>query len=302
MMNVKSANNEMACENIFRNLGPVYNANTSENYPLIFVSEDDFKAGMSILAICARMHADINVYAFQLMNNHIHLIIGGEMQRIQVFFKYYVDRLNKFFDGRNVLNDLTLKLFPINDLSYLRNAIAYVNRNGFVVNSNVTPFSYPWGSSPYFFQPMAVGYAKSSGKPLGILGIRALMHTRSSDSFKNLATIDGYVSPLEFCNIALAESLFRDAKQYFYLISRNVEMYSEIAKTIGESIFVNDNDLYLAAVKLAREHYGTNDLRTLETGYKIELAKRLHFDYNAGTKQIERLLKIDSSFLKALSL
>ena len=128
------------------------------------------------------------------------------------------------------------------------------------------------------------------------------MHTRSCDRFKDLKTIDGYISPLEFCDIASAERLFRDAKQYFYHISRNVEMYSEVAKSIEESIYVTDSDLYLAAVKLAKERYGTNDLRTLDIGCKIELAKCLRFDYNAGVKQIERLLKIDNHLLKALSL
>lgn len=302
MVNLRVAGDEMACENNFRNLGPVYNANTSENYPIIFVSEEDFKAGMSILAICVRMHPNVRVFAFQLMSNHIHLVIGGDSQVILEFFEYYAERLNKFFDGRICLNDLSLKLFPIGDLSYMRNAIAYVNRNGFVINNNVTPFSYPWGSSPYFFQPMAVGYSILSGEPIGIQKLRALMHTRICDSFKGLKVIDGYVSPLEFCDVSSAESLFRDAKQYFYLISRNVEMYSEIAKSIGESIFVNDNDLYIAAVKLAREQFSTNDLRTLDTGCKIELARRLHFDYNAGTKQIGRLLKIDNNLLNALSL
>ena len=293
---------EEECESVFRRLGTIFNANTPENHPVVFSTDEHFKAGMSILAVCVKMYPEIKIYAFQLMSNHIHLIIGGEPQRIQVFFDFFVKRMDKFFDGRADLKDFSLKMFPVNDLSYMRNAIAYVNRNGFVVNNDVTPFSYPWGSSPYFFQPMVVGYARLAGKPLGILGIRALMHTRSSDYLKNLATINGYVSPLEFCDVALAESLFRDAKQYFYLISRNVEMYSDIAKSIGESIYVNDNDLYLAAVKLAREHYGTNDLRTLETDRKIELARRLHFDYNAGEKQIERLLKIDSRLLKSLSL
>ena len=302
MINLKRANTELLCENTFQNLGPVYNANTPENEPLIFMSDEDFKAGMSILAICVRLHPDIRVFAFQLMSNHIHLVIGGDPQRIQVFFKYFVGRLNKYFDGRASLKDISLKLFPIGDLSYMRNAIAYVNRNGYVVNNNVTPFSYRWGSSPFFFQPMVVNYAKMCGKPIGVLGIRSLMHARSCDRLKDLQTIEGYVSPLEFCDIPLAESIFRDAKQYFYHISRNVEMYSEIAKSIGESIYVNDDDLYLAAVKIAREHYGTNDLRTLDTAGKLELAKRLHFDYNAGEKQLERLLKIDKRLLMALSL
>ena len=293
---------EQECELLFERMKPVYNANTPENHPLIFKSEEDFKAGMSILAICARMHPDVTVYAFQLMSNHFHLVAGGDSRRIQVFFRYFAVRLSKFFEDSFDPNELTLKLFPVNDLSYMRNAIAYVNRNGFVVNNDVTPFSYPWGSSPYLFQPMSVGYAEISSKTIGIKPLRVLMHARNCDSFKDLKTIEGYVSPLEFCDIASAERLFRDAKQYFYLISRNVEMYSEIAKSIGESIYVNDNDLYLAAVRIAKERYGTGDLRTLDTSGKIEISKRLYFDYNAGEKQIERLLKIDSSLLKALSL
>ena len=300
IMEMKRFRREDECELAFRNSGEIYNANTPENHTIVFSTVEDFNAGMSILAVCAMMFPTLKIYAFQLMSNHIHLVIGGDERSIMEFFEYYSERLQKYFSGRRDLSAFKLSLFPINDLSYLRNAIVYVNRNGFVVNNDVTPFSYPWGSSPYFFQSLAALYHKVTGKPIGTVKLRALIHSRACDMFKNMKVVDGCISPLEFCDVGTAESFFRDAKQYFYLISRKVESYSEIAKSIGEAVFYNDNDLYTAAVKISRDNFGSGDLRTLPSAAKLELAKRLHYDYNASAKQLQRLISVDADLLAAI--
>lgn len=300
MIRGKKYISDSECENIFREIGPVYNANTPENHPVVFTSDRDYMTAMSIFGICARMYRNIRIFAFQLMSNHIHFVIGGNEDVIHDFFDYYVSRLDKYFEGRVDFSEFKLKCFAINDLSYFRNAIVYNNRNGFVVNDHFTPFSYPWGSSGYFFMPMARRYSALAGKAIGNTQLRTLMHTRNCDALKDLKMVDGFVSPLEFCDIDTAESIFRDAKQYFYLISRKVEAYAEVAKSIGESLYFNDNDLYLAALKLAQELYGTKDLKTLTVVQKMETARRLHYDYNAGDKQLQRILKIGSDVLKAM--
>lgn len=291
---------EQECLDTFSRLGTVFNACTPENHPIIFATDDDFRAAMSILAISVKLYPQIYVFAFQLMSNHMHLVISGEETTIYAFFKYFRNRLEKYFDGCVDLSGFELKLFAIKDLAYLRNTIVYTNRNGFVVRNDVTPFSYPWGSSAFFFQPIAVKYAKTCGSPLGIRQLRALMHSHDADEFKDLKVIEGYVSPLEFCDIATAERVFRDAKHYFYMVSRNVEAYREVARSIGESVFCNDTDLYLAALSIAKEQFGVKDLNTLTTNDRLALARRLHFDYNAGDKQLQRLLKLDPDVLKAL--
>jgi len=291
---------EEECELNFRKAGQLFNANTPENHPLVFSTPKDFKAGMSIFAICARLFPEVKFYAFQLMSNHIHLIAGGSENKIQEFFNYFVDRLDKYFGRSRNLTNFKLKLFHIENLSYLRNAIVYVNRNGSVVCNNVTPFTYPWGSSQFFFQPLAIRYHQLIGKAIGITSLRTIMHSRSCDAYKNLKIVDGFVSPLEFCDIATTEMFFRDARQYFYLISRKVEAYLDVAKSIGEAIFYSDNDLYIAAVTIAKEQYAINDLKTLPAAAKIEIARRLHFDYNASAKQLQRLLSIDMAVLSAI--
>lgn len=291
---------ETECEHSFQEMKQVYNANTPENHPLVFKTEIDYKAAMSILAVCAKAFPDITIYAFQIMSNHLHLVIGGDRAAILEFHACFVERLRLHFSGKVDLSAFLLKLFPIQDLSYLRNAIVYVNRNGFVVNNDVTPFSYPWGSSRYFFQPLSCHYDDLAGKAIGLERLRLLMHSRKFDHLKTLRVVDGAVSPAEFCDFHAAEMVFRDAKQYFYAISRNVETYSEIARSIGEEIYYNDTDLYNAAVKLSKDQYGSFDLRTLSADAKLGIAKRLHFDYNAGDKQLQRILNIDGAILKAL--
>lgn len=244
---------EYECESVFHKMGTIFNANTPENHPVVFSTDEQFKAGMTILAVCAKMYPEIKIYAFQLMSNHIHLVVGGDRQTIQEFFAYYVERLGRYFDNRMD-----------------------------------------------FFQPLVERYVKLAGKAIGNASLRALMHTKASDKFYCLKIVDGFVSPLEFLDIETAESIFRDAKQYFYLISRKVESYSEVAKSIGEAIYYNDNDLYMAAMKISAENYNCRDPKILPAAEKIELARRLYFDYNASEKQLQRLISIDANLLKTV--
>lgn len=81
------------CEKVFRRMGTVYNANTPENFPVVFRVAADFKVAISILGICTRMTPGIKIFAFQLMSNHIHLVIGGEREAILAFFKHYINAL-----------------------------------------------------------------------------------------------------------------------------------------------------------------------------------------------------------------
>jgi len=299
-METRKFNKEEYCEIAFRKEGTLFNANTPENHPLVFTTSEDFNAGMSILAVCAKTFSDIKIYTFQLMSNHIHLIVGGDQKITMEFFSYYVSRLDKYFEHKRDFSGFKLKLLQITDLTYLRNAIVYVNRNGFVVNNDVTPFSYPWGSSLYYFQPVAVRYAQVAGRPMGVIPLRNLMHTRSCDRFKDMKVVDGHISPLEFCEITTGERFFRDAKQYFYNISRKVERYADVARSIGEAIYYNDNDLFTAALKITMEQYGAHDLKTLPISAKIELSRHLHFDYNASAKQLQRLLSVDAELLTSI--
>ena len=127
--------------------------------------------------------------------------------------------------------------------------------------------------------------------------LRQLFHTHFFDGLVGTPFMDGVIPPPAFCDIPTAESLFRNAHHYFSLVSKGVEEMKGIADQIGESIFYSDDDLFSAVCKISRDQFGHDRPSTLPAQAKLEVARRMHYDYNAGARQISRILKIDISAL-----
>ena len=98
--------------------------------------------------------------------------------------------------------------------------------------------------------------------------------------------VDGYVSPLSFCDVRAAMALFRNAHHYFHMVSRDIENQRLIAKEIGESVFYSDTELFNAVSLFIRDKYGYVSPTILQKDAKIETAVWMHHNYNAGNMQI----------------
>lgn len=294
---------ELKCQQSFDTLKQLFNVCTPENHPIIFQTKNDYAQGMGIVGICSKLYPEIRIITFELMSNHIHLVVSGEEEYIQEFFQCFKKRYAKYqvINNREPLgNDFFLKTFKVDNLEYARNAISYVNRNAYVVREDNTPLSYPWGANLCYFQPLIKLCYDEMKNPVTIRGLRNLYNGKGADSIKELYTFGGVASPFSFCSYNLGESLFRNAKHYFYKISKSVETYEEIAKIIGESHYFTDDDLFLAARGIAKKEFGNENLPLLSLDSKISLAKELHFRYNANNKQICRMLKIQDDFLRSI--
>lgn len=229
------------------------------------------------------------------MGNHLHFAMGGMREQILEFIHFLQLKLcahSALTASSQDIRKLSFKVFKIENLDNMRNVIAYINRNGSVVSSNYSPFSYPWGSNRYFFNPEAVVRYSTCGKEATYAQKRELFRSNLLAKTENIILLDGYVSPLCYCHIEAAEGFFRSCRHYFQCISRNVEAAKDIAKSIGENIFYHDDELYSILASICSKKYGTVSVAELPSTQKTEIAKILHYDYNASNKQISRLLKI----------
>lgn len=143
------------------------------------------------------------------------------------------------------ISALDCEPIPITSLQMLRNEIVYVHRNGYVVNSAFTPFSYPW-------------------------------------------------------RIVEGERMFRDAHQYFNLLSKNYEAYSEEARRLGDIVVLTDEEMYPAVRMECRRRFGARKYSELDLKDKVSLAKVMHEDYSASNSQIQRILNIDIHTVNSL--
>ena len=294
---------ESACEYRFRQLGKCWHLYTPEEFEIIFSKDDEFRAGMTLFALCALSFTQIQILTFEWMNNHLHVTLVGEKSDIHLFFKMLSTLLGRYLrkEGRTVsLSSWNYELRSITDLKDLRSVIAYNNRNGFLVNDAETPFTYPWGANRFFFNRYTWKEHERSKERLRIRSIWNEYHTRMFDNLSGLVMIDGYVSPLEYCNIRAAEGLFRDAHQYFHAVSRDLDAQRRIARELGDRVIYTDNEMYSAVAELCRTTYSVNSPSVLPKEAKIEVARKMHYEYNASGKQIARILRLAPELVSAL--
>ena len=295
---------ESQCSLTFGQAGPYWHLWTPENHQIIFHDKASFMAGMNILAMCSRLDPEVRIITFQLMSNHIHLTLSCTREGALRLFSLFKQYLGNYLKGRGLSIDLSMfeaSLRELRTLQELRNVTTYNNRNGYVVNPDSTPFTYPWGANSFFYNRIAKSRFSESRSYLYKAERRAIIHSHDSDSIKEpIITVDGYACPMSFCSIAFGEALFRNASHYFREISRNIESQKEIAKNIGEQIFYTDDELFSVILSICKDKYDGQKPSLLPAAAKSELALLLHNEYNAGNKQIQRMLRLDASVVNSL--
>lgn len=295
---------ERVCESIFISNGPywhIYTAGTMMQN--IFCCDEDFIVGMWCLAAARHLCKSVRVITFELMVNHIHLILAGAKEDCIKVFDLFAARLKKAFPKRQRAIDWSkfkMEILPIENLQALRNEIIYTNRNAFVANPAYTPYSYPWGGGCTYFCPWLNHLTATPLGELPILTQRALLHTKRIAPFADLKAIGSMPFIPSFCDIKLGESLFRDARSYFNSLTRNAEAFSQIASRLKDAIFLTDEEIYSVICSHISKEYSAKTPSQLSAQQKIDTARHMHFNYNASNQQLRRMLRMDMTILEEL--
>lgn len=295
---------ERQCEELFHSRGPFYHLCTPGDDTLIlFETDEDFRFAMNLVALVTHLTPDVNIITFEVMESHLHVVGEGPISGAKNWFDRYRKRLYRFYHSIGRVRNLDAfqpNIIPIEDLSFLRNTIAYVNRNGYLVQPRCTPFSYPWGANRFYFTPDAKLRHDGLYRDLTYDEKRHLFRSNAIDYPESHAIVDEYISPVSFCDLGLGEELFRNARHYFSLVSRSVEGYQDIAKLLGDQFFCTDDELFTIVRQISKDKYGISRLDTLPPGQKKELAKIMYYDYKASIPQIHRMLRVAENDVRAL--
>ena len=295
---------ERLCNEAFVNNGPYWHICTNGTIMQnIFCSKEDFNRGMWLLAIAKCLTPKVKLLTFELMGNHVHLIVAGKKEDCEEFFRLFASRLKNIFTRLGKVLDWSkfqYEILPIESLAALRNEIIYTNRNAYVANPNYTPFSYLWGGGCAYFNPFLEYLPIKPFSTLPILKQRQFTHSRDVAHFSGLYMWEDIVFIPSFCDIALGESMFQDARKYFNSLTRNAEAFSQIANRLKDSMFLTDDELYAVTIAHIDKEYKRSQIKLLSPEQKIDTARHLRFKYNATNNQIRRILKIEISLLEEM--
>lgn len=296
---------ELNCEMNFKKNPSYWHLFTDgRNSEIIFRDQSEMITGMNILAISCVHYSDVKVFTFELMNNHLHMILAGAKDRCEALFCMFKARLWRCFmrNGRTVdLRRFNCELIEILSLQSLRNEIAYVNRNGYVTHQDCTPFSYPWGAGACFFNPFLSQIPSVPYSEFSIREKRKICHSNNvAIESSEIKVYKGVILPSCYCDICEAESFYRNAHHYFQHLSRRFEAYGEIASRLQESVFIADEEMYSAVCSLCMKLCNVKMPSQLTAKDRIEMARRMRQDYNASKRQIKAILKLDASIVEEM--
>ena len=295
---------EAMCEQVFKEEGPFWHLYTDgtimEN---VFTSDELMKNAMTALAVETILNRKVKILTFEIMRNHIHLISAGLRDDILKLFADFKTRLIRVYRSMGVVvdwNKFQASIRGIETLKALRNEIVYVNRNAYVAYPEFTPFNYPWGGGSAYFASHLTLLPTRRLSDIGFNKSRQLTKFREVKLLGDLMFVDDIVFIPSFCRIDIGEKLFRDARSYFYLLTKSVEQFSQIAQNLSDKIFLIDEELFALATKYAADNFDNARLMMLTPEQKIQVAKELHNKYNATNQQLRRTLRLDLHILQEL--
>lgn len=287
---------ESQAEEAFRQAGPIHHLYTKGlECEVLFHSDEDRIVAVNYVAIAIKV-SGCKLLAYAVMDNHFHFIVEGMAAQALAFYDNFQGMFGKYLSrhGRSgtIMGLAEPGLKTITSLRQLRNEIAYVLRNPFVVNPEVNVFAYPWTSGNLYFN----SFLECEGVPANTLSVREL---RRITIMRNLPEIDssiyfknGVAQSWSFVDYKFAESFFDNARQFIFCVLRNVEGQIEAALNCGEIPVLCDDELIPHVYKLCSERFRADSPSALDNSAKKQLALMLKKTFYSSNKQIARLAKL----------
>lgn len=121
----------------------------SVNQQLIFEEESDYLKFLYILSDCKVLY-DIDIYAYCLMDNHIHLLLHSSPESLAGFFQSVGARFVLWYNKKYLRNG---HLFQdrfhsrvVDNQSYFLNTLIYIHNNPVKAGICSSPSEYRWSS------------------------------------------------------------------------------------------------------------------------------------------------------------
>lgn len=282
----------LQCERLFLEGGPFYHLHTKPlEITLLFRDEEELNLALNLIAL-AVYATGVRLLAFAIMNNHLHFVLEGTEERCLAFYRDFQQRLAKVYSRQKRGADVWAAepgLTGISNLYQLRDEIAYVIRNPFVDVPNVNLFSYRWCSGYLYFNGMMGFLPKGVSVSTQTIQVRrAFKHERDADIDERIRMLDGVALPSCFTDYQRVMSFFENSRQFVHWVLKNVESQVAIAKRIGESITLDDTEVWNIVYRLCRDTFKVPSPKELTNEARAQLMRTLKYDYNASNAQIAR--------------
>lgn len=271
---------------------------------LMFCDTNDFVQGMNDIPVCA-LSTGIKIYAFCLMNNHVHFVLKGQYDDCLKFMRLYKQMRSRRLRARHgtwyTLRGAEISVILLDSAEYQLNAIAYVLRNPVAAGMAVMPGEYKWSSASLYFGDKA--FCLPGCRKMSELTVREkfrILNSRISFPDNYIVDSDGMIFPGSYTEYESVARMFGSPKQLLFYETKNQDLTSELETGIVAKTKYRDEELLCSLDWLCENKFRGKKYYDLRIEDRYHAAKELHRRYGCSVKQISRVTGLPADILKAM--
>lgn len=236
----------------------------------------------------------VNIYAFVLMPNHVHILLSGSGNDCTNAFRLLVRRcslMRKKAGSVPLPADYWFKLIPIDSAESFKSHLIYLARNPYEKGLYV-PGAYPWGSDYLLYNAFGerVRGKKASEMTLSSIQRIADCPDRLPGDWEVHPKLG--ILPRNFVNIERVRTLFHSPKNYITRLVKDYETLLHISSDLNEAIQLSDVEIDDIFYTQLRKLFPGKTLNALEAKEKYRLATYLNGKYALDVSQLSPRLRM----------
>ncbi|MBO4565761.1 MAG: hypothetical protein J5695_00895 [Bacteroidales bacterium] len=257
-----------------------------------FREESDFITGMNYVAVLAAV-TGIDVFAFILMSNHVHFVLGCSRDEAEWFVNEFKRRYSQYLRHKYGAvkylkkNGVHIEELP-SDGESLERAIAYVVMNCVAAGICSHPSQYDWGSGKYLFAT-----SSPKGKPLEEYSLhrkRVLLKTKESVPGNWLFSESGYILPQSYVKVEFVEhSIFRNPQRFNYFLNTSSKARRKMETDFSNLPSFRDQVIIAAIPDICRSLFDADSFKSLSENNQTEVLRQIRYRFSSNADQLARV-------------
>ena len=269
---------------------------------LLFRDEEDYIYGINTLALILLLLPDVTVYAFVLMSNHIHLVLGGPKESCEAYYDAVMHRLPLMLRRKYGLSGIVpygpknRTTVTVKGLEHFIIEVLYTLRNPFKAKI-CYPGDYPWSSVGMYFSKRGQMTGRKAST-FTARELRRILKTNIRIPGNWEINDSGMIVP-NFIAWKAVEKAFDNVEAAF--LSRLMEpvenRHNQLSGLPMELKF-SDQELAARVRAICQNELNVKDHRQLSRKELLRLCRTLSIRFGSSPEQLQRVVGVDKADLE----